>query len=54
MQKVRYEIDPHNRLVIDDSGRKSDLTKFRKVIDGRFKTDKFNNLSYHVKAPLQE
>ena len=51
MQKVRYELDPHNRLVIDDSGRKSDLTEFRKVIDGRFKTDKFNNLSYHVKAP---
>jgi len=51
MKKIRYEIDPHNRLVIDSSGRKTSLPKFRKVIDGRFKVDEFNELSYHVKAP---
>ena len=51
MEKIRYEIDPYNRFVLDGYGKKSDLPKFRKVIDGRFKTDKFNNLSYHIKAP---
>lgn len=54
MQKVRYELDPHNRLMLDESGGKSGPPKFRKVLDGRFKTDGNNNLSYHIKAPLQE
>ncbi len=54
MQKIRYELDPHNRLILDRSGKKSDFPKFRKVLDGQFKTDKFNNLFYHVKAPLKE
>jgi len=54
MNKIRYEIDPYNRLVIDSSGRKTSLPKFRKVIDGRFKVDEFNELSYHVKAPCPE
>lgn len=44
MQKVRYEIDPYNRLV--------DLPKFRKVLDGKFRTDENNNLVYHIKSPL--
>lgn len=44
MQKVRYEIDPYNRLVY--------LPKFRKVLDGKFKTDENNNLIYHIKSPL--
>jgi hypothetical protein len=46
MQKVRYELDPYNRLV------QSGLHKFRQVLDGRFRTDDKNELSYHVKAPL--
>ncbi|MDP3790231.1 MAG: hypothetical protein Q8R48_07510 [Candidatus Omnitrophota bacterium] len=54
MKKIQYEIDPFNRLVINGSGGKSNLTKFRKVIDGRFNTDANNNLSYHIKAPLSE
>ena len=54
MQKVRYELDPHNRLVLDKSGGKSDLPKFRKVLDGRFKTDENNEISYHIKAPLAD
>lgn len=45
MQKVRYEIDPHNRLV-------AGLHRFRKVLDGRFKVGKDNTLVYHVKAPV--
>ncbi len=54
MKKIQYEIDPYNRLVIPDSGKKSDLPKFRQVIDGRFRLDENNNLSYRVKAPLPE
>lgn len=54
MPKVRYELDPHNRLILDKSGGKSDLPKFRKVLDGQFKTDKNNELSYHIKAPFSK
>ena len=54
MKKVQYEIDPYKRIVIGGSGKKSDLPKFRQVIDGRFKLDENNNLSYRVKAPLSE
>ena len=54
MEKVRYELDPHNRLIIAGSGGKSGLSRFRKVLDGRFRTDENNDLSYHIKAPLPE
>lgn len=54
MQKVRYEVDPHNRLVVEEAGRKTKLTRFRKVLDGQFKVDGDNELSYHIKAPLQK
>jgi hypothetical protein len=54
MKKIQYELDPYNRLVILGSGKKSALHKFRQVIDGKFKLDKDNNLSYRVKAPLPE
>lgn len=43
MKKIKYEIDPHNRLTIP---------YLRKVLDGRFKTDKNNTLIYHIKAPV--
>ena len=52
-QKIRYEPDPYNRLVLT-SGNKSGFRKFRKVLDGRFKTDKNNELSYHIKSPLSK
>ena len=52
MQKFRYEIDPHNRLVVSERGRKAPFGHFRKVLDGRFKVDKNNTLSYHIKAPV--
>jgi hypothetical protein len=54
MQKARYEIDPYNRLVVAGSGTKNDFPKFRKVLDGQFKIDGSNNLSYHIKAPLSK
>ncbi|MGB2598993.1 MAG: hypothetical protein WBB86_00215 [Candidatus Omnitrophota bacterium] len=52
MPKTRYELDPHNRLVLDKAGRKTRLMKFRKVLDGRFRADNSNNLSYHIKTPV--
>ena len=52
MQKVRYEIDPHNRLVIKATGRKTRLPVFRRALDGKFKTGKNNTLIYRVKSPV--
>lgn len=49
--KSIYEIDPYNRLVVNDTGRKSLLPKFRTVLDGQFKISPNNDLYYHVKAP---
>ncbi len=50
MARIRYEIDPHNRLVARETGEKSEVSGFRHVIDGRFKIGKGNTLEYHVKA----
>ncbi|NQT06912.1 MAG: hypothetical protein HQ575_05160 [Candidatus Omnitrophica bacterium] len=52
MEKVRYEIDPHNRLVIEKTGKKADISRFRRVLDGRFKTGPDNSLMYHVKSTI--
>lgn len=48
-EKVRYEVDPHNRLVI--KGRKTGINRFRRVLDGTFKASPDNSLTYHIKAP---
>lgn len=48
---IRYEIDPHNRLIIEKTRRRSDLNYFREVLDGRFEIGPRNSLIYHVKAP---
>ncbi len=53
MQKLRYEVDPHNRLIVSETGEKSGLTRFRRVLDGRFKTGPGNTLIYHIKAPME-
>lgn len=45
MEKIRYEIDPHNRLVVKGQGP----GKFRTVLDGRFQLDERGALTYHVK-----
>jgi len=50
-EKVRFEIDPHNRLVVREPDNKTGVHRFRQTLTGRFKTDKNNLLSYHVKAP---
>lgn len=54
MKKVRYEVDPHNRLVIEKTGRKTRLSRYRRVINGIFKIDKKNRLIYHVKSPIPD
>lgn len=54
MESARYEIDPYNRLIISADGARGGLEKFRQVLDGQFKVDEHNNLSYHIKTPLYE
>lgn len=54
MQRARYEVDPYNRLIIGADGAEGGLQKFRRVLDGQFKVDADNNLSYHIKTPLSE
>lgn len=52
MQKLKYEVDPHNRLVVSTDGDPSDLTRFRRVFDGSFKTGPNSTLLYHIKGPM--
>jgi len=48
-EKIRYEIDPHNRLVYEKTGKESKLPRFRTVLDGEFEIDENNSVTYHVK-----
>ena len=43
---------PLNRLIIEETGHKTGLKHFRKVLDGRFKIGKGNELIYCVKNPV--
>lgn len=47
--KVRYEVDPHNRLIIAEVAKKSKVPKYRYLVDGRFRIGKKNSLIYHIK-----
>lgn len=47
-EKVRYELDPYNRLI----ARGGSLRGARRVIDGQFRVSAHNAVWYHVKAPL--
>jgi len=49
MTKVRYEVDPHNRLIVAVTGKKSNIPKYRHLADGRFKIGRGNSLTYHIK-----
>jgi len=49
--KIKYEVDPHNRLIITKSGKKLKTPGFRHVLEGRFKVSKKNTVSYHLKHP---
>lgn len=48
MDKIKYELDPYNRLTAADSS----LRGMRKVLEGRFRGSGNNTLTYHVKSPL--
>ena len=48
MQKLKYELDPHNRLVARGEG----LQGLRRVLDGNFRISAHNTLTYHIKAPV--
>jgi hypothetical protein len=48
-EKIRYEIDPHNRLIYEKTGKKSEVPWFRAVLDGSFEIDENNYVTYHVK-----
>ncbi|MDI6759061.1 MAG: hypothetical protein QMD94_05270 [Candidatus Omnitrophota bacterium] len=48
-EKIRYEIDPHNRLVYEKTGKGSEVPGLRTVLDGEFEIDKNNHVTYHVK-----
>ncbi|MFA5411280.1 MAG: hypothetical protein WC321_05415 [Candidatus Omnitrophota bacterium] len=50
MEKLKYELDPHNRLTATSRA----LRGIRRVLDGQFKIAGRNSLAYHVKAPLPE
>jgi len=45
---IKYEIDPYNRLVYIETNKKSNITKYRKVLDGKF-TINNNLLTYNIK-----
>ncbi|MDD4955834.1 MAG: hypothetical protein PHP17_07360 [Candidatus Omnitrophica bacterium] len=48
-EKIRYEIDPHNRLAYAKTGKDSQVPMFRTVLDGNFEIDENNCVTYHVK-----
>lgn len=51
-QKIKYEADPYNRLALLGVEKRDGLTKFRKVLDGRFKIGPGNTLLYRLKSPV--
>ncbi len=53
MRKLRYEIDPYNRLVVHGKDKKSSLPRFRRVLDGKFKVSPGNSLVFHAKTPIR-
>lgn len=51
-ETIKYEVDPYNKLAISKTCKTSNLPKFRQILEGRFKIDKKNNLTYIVRKPL--
>ena len=49
---IKYEIDPHNRLIVEETGRRLPISRYRRTLAGRFKIGKDNTLVYHVKSPI--
>lgn len=53
-EKIRYEVDPHNRLICQKSGKDSGVPGFRTLLDGIFEIDAHGSLIYHVKKSQDE
>lgn len=53
-ETVTYEIDLFNHLIINNSGKESQLSRFRQVLDGQFKIVDNNTVSYHIKKPTPQ
>lgn len=49
VERIRYEVDPHNRLIAERTGRETAIQRYRQVLDGRFKINPDNSLTYHIK-----
>jgi len=54
MKKIRYELDPLNRFILEEKNKKTKLAKFRRVLDGKFKVGRNNTLIYSAKTPLPD
>lgn len=54
MTKIWYEVDPHNRLIIKKSGRKTSLATFRTCVEGRFKIDGNNSLFFYASKTYKD
>jgi len=52
MKRVKYEIDPYNRLTVEGKNKRG-IKKYRLSLDGYFKTDKKNTLQYVIKSPYK-
>lgn len=50
-ERLRYEVDPLNRLCYVNSGKESGVERFRTVLEGEFQSADNNTLSYRVKKP---
>lgn len=51
MQRLIYELDPHNRLIARSGAKGRGLSRFRHVINGEFKMGERGLLIYHIKSP---
>lgn len=51
MEKLRYELDPFNRLVETTIGHKGAIIGLRRVLDGYFEASG-STLTYHLKSPV--
>ncbi len=51
MPYTRYELDPHNKLIVRETGKRTPVRRFRKVTGGTLRIGAHNTLLYHIKSP---
>ncbi len=51
MQRLIYELDPHNRLIVRNGAKSRGPSQFRYVVSGEFKIGEKNSLIYQIKSP---